>query len=256
MKLLNKSSWKNVSKKSGFTLAEVLITLGIIGIIAALTLPGLISNYQYLVLQVQFKKAYSELNQIATLFKEHNGVAIPTYINKYGYNSFLEQFPKYLKETSKISDWQYNSDSSIINMPYEMYTMNGKKMSSFLCDTHYFHAEITERIVSFDDTPKKGYNGPRVCVDVNGTKKPNILGVDIFYFQFTTDGYAIPEGTEHKDNNYTASVYSGGTAKGTPENCYNQGTYSISCPYYALIDKNPKGNGKYWKDFIGKKQYK
>ena len=50
-------------KKCAFTLAEVLITLGIIGIIAALTLPQLIKNYQQKVLQEQFKVAYSLLQQ-------------------------------------------------------------------------------------------------------------------------------------------------------------------------------------------------
>lgn len=34
-------------KKFGFTLAEVLITLGVIGIVAALTLPSVVANYQY-----------------------------------------------------------------------------------------------------------------------------------------------------------------------------------------------------------------
>ena len=47
---------KQVNETSGFTLAEVLITLGIIGIVSALTIPTLINNYQ--------KKSYS--NTLAT----------------------------------------------------------------------------------------------------------------------------------------------------------------------------------------------
>ena len=49
--------------KKGFTLAEVLITLGIIGIIVAITLPSLIGHYKQKVLQEQFKTAYSLLQQ-------------------------------------------------------------------------------------------------------------------------------------------------------------------------------------------------
>ena len=49
------------SKKAAFTLAEVLITLGIIGIVAAMTIPTLVSNYQKKVLKTQFTKKYAEI---------------------------------------------------------------------------------------------------------------------------------------------------------------------------------------------------
>ena len=52
-----------MKKIYGFTLAEVLITLGIIGVVAALTMPSLIANYQKMVLKNQFKKAYSTVFQ-------------------------------------------------------------------------------------------------------------------------------------------------------------------------------------------------
>ncbi len=42
--------------KAGFTLAEVLITLGIIGIVAAMTIPGLIAKHQKIVTATQLKK--------------------------------------------------------------------------------------------------------------------------------------------------------------------------------------------------------
>ena len=48
--------------KKAFTLAEVLITLGIVGIVAALTIPMLAKNYQFYIRQQQFKKAYAALN--------------------------------------------------------------------------------------------------------------------------------------------------------------------------------------------------
>ena len=50
-------------KNTAFTLAEVLITLGIIGVVAALTLPALIANYQKQVIKEQFKVAYSLMQQ-------------------------------------------------------------------------------------------------------------------------------------------------------------------------------------------------
>ena len=51
----------NRKKKAAFTLAEVLITLGIIGIVAAMTLPMLIAKYQKLVATTQLKRIYSIL---------------------------------------------------------------------------------------------------------------------------------------------------------------------------------------------------
>ena len=59
--------------KFGFTLAEVLITLGIIGVVAALTLPTLIQNYQKQATATSVKKAYSELNQILQMAKADYG---------------------------------------------------------------------------------------------------------------------------------------------------------------------------------------
>ena len=61
-------------KKVAFTLAEVLITLGIIGVVAALTLPTLISNYQKRVYVTQLKKSVSVLSQGFTTMMGHDGV--------------------------------------------------------------------------------------------------------------------------------------------------------------------------------------
>ena len=46
-------------KKCAFTLSEVLITLGIIGVVAAITMPAIVANVQNVILKNQFKKAYN-----------------------------------------------------------------------------------------------------------------------------------------------------------------------------------------------------
>lgn len=51
------------NRNLGFTLAEVLVTLGIIGVVAALTMPTLVSNHKKAVLKSQFKKAFSTISQ-------------------------------------------------------------------------------------------------------------------------------------------------------------------------------------------------
>lgn len=60
--------------KYGFTLAEVLITLGIIGVVAALTMPGMIINHQKKVVAESVKKAYSELNQVLYMAQNDHGM--------------------------------------------------------------------------------------------------------------------------------------------------------------------------------------
>jgi prepilin-type N-terminal cleavage/methylation domain-containing protein len=52
-----------MTRRSGFTLAEVLITLGIIGVVAAMTIPNLIANTNGAKFRSQFKKSISTLNQ-------------------------------------------------------------------------------------------------------------------------------------------------------------------------------------------------
>ena len=52
-----------MTRRSGFTLAEVLITLGIIGVVAAMTIPNLIANTNGAKFRSQFKKSVSTLNQ-------------------------------------------------------------------------------------------------------------------------------------------------------------------------------------------------
>ncbi len=59
--------------KSAFTLAEVLITLGIIGVIAALSIPYLISSYQKIYVESHVKKFYSTFNNAMKLSVDENG---------------------------------------------------------------------------------------------------------------------------------------------------------------------------------------
>ncbi len=62
-------------EKFAFTLAEVLITLGIIGVVAAMTLPSLISNHQKNVVETSLKKSYSILSQMLQRSELENGDA-------------------------------------------------------------------------------------------------------------------------------------------------------------------------------------
>lgn len=60
-------------ESNGFTLAEVLITLGIIGVVAALTIPALIKKYQEIVTIEKLKKVYTTMAQVDVLAKNEYG---------------------------------------------------------------------------------------------------------------------------------------------------------------------------------------
>ena len=62
-----------MKNESCFTLAEVLITLGIIGIVAAMTLPSLLGNWKKKTIEARLKKFYSTANQAIILSEVKNG---------------------------------------------------------------------------------------------------------------------------------------------------------------------------------------
>ena len=68
--------------KKAFTLAEVLITIGILGIVAALTLPAFVKYKRTQELKAQFMTTYSDLNQIAKKFYLDYGITVPEYTQR------------------------------------------------------------------------------------------------------------------------------------------------------------------------------
>lgn len=87
----------------GFTLAEVLITLGIIGIIAAMTLPTLIQKYKNQVVETRLKKFYTTFNQAIQLAEVKYGDRKTWYIDASGVEIDEEGNP--IEETAQIDIW-------------------------------------------------------------------------------------------------------------------------------------------------------
>lgn len=106
--------------KKAFTLAEVLITLGIIGIIAALTLPNLIGNYKKQVVVTRMQKFYSVFNQAVKLVNSEHDESIWEDI---GYSpgtnptpgaEMIDWYKKYLNKHIISNDITQTSDGILI----------------------------------------------------------------------------------------------------------------------------------------------
>lgn len=167
--------------KKGFTLAEVLITLGIIGVVAALTLPSLITNYRKKQTVAQLKKVYSELSQAAQMSVVQNGD-----MKNWDYNlSGEEFFNTYLSNFIKMGS-QTVEDAKKAGVVY--IKASGEEEVSF---TNLYDSgkilTLTSGTQILMDTVR--YSSIQTyLVDLNGFKKPNRIGVDVFALTVTPDG--------------------------------------------------------------------
>jgi len=160
----------------GFTLAEVLITLGIIGVVCALTLPNLVASYQKHVTVEQLRVAYNLFSNVIEQAKLDYGdpIILPDDIS--GYTSQMSEmyFEPYIKDVeaypgSKII-YAKTPDKKNIFTEFGI-GENRKTMCTpkGVCYKLYRHAT--------------GYI--RFIIDLNGPKGPNIAGRDVFEFDMT-----------------------------------------------------------------------
>ncbi|MBR6098435.1 type II secretion system protein [bacterium] len=175
-------------KKSAFTLAEVLITLGIIGVVAALTMPTLINNARQKELEANFKKKSAELQNALQMVQHDYGVTIYGNItnllrnNANGYNvTIAELIIKQFKEPAKIIN-SYEINSGKVNgIPhsYKNYNGTGEFSPRQLDDGTIF---INNEFFIFINNDNNIRTNQRLWVDVNGYKGPNRHGHDLFQF--------------------------------------------------------------------------
>ena len=182
---------------SGFTLAEVLITLGIIGVVSAMTLPSLVGKYQKKQTVAQLKKSYSVINQALVASQYENGdmkewgmnnigdamaggnfwdnyeILVTAFVNKYfiPYLNVKDNCGINCKRQANVkryrmngSDWNWNSTAQ-----YVAYLKDGSVISFMFDNT----GGILQVVYFY--------------IDLNGDQKPNISGKDIFTFKFLSE---------------------------------------------------------------------
>lgn len=172
-------------KKTAFTLAEVLITLGIVGIVAEMTIPTLVQGFQEKVLVSQYKKAYSVLNQVYSQIIQNEGS--PVTWNAKSEDDIAKVFAKYLQVAQTCLNNGINCD---VEMGYtEVHMDLRKNLVNSLMDQIKLKDGM---ILSFEQQTdiSAGLDCKMwdvICffmqVDVNGSKPPNRYGLDTFTFE-------------------------------------------------------------------------
>ncbi len=184
------------ANKKGFTLAEVLITLAIIGVVAALTIPTVVRNYQERQTVSSIKKFYSQISQAFKLAEIRNGSVDTwdwgTVRSGESADKIIDILAPYLKITKRCGKgkgcfWNGNYKNLNGNTIWTNPENNSEYAKARLADGMSFFIVITQSNCA------TGVCG-NVDVDINGDKKPNQVGRDIFMFVIQKNGSIAPSG--------------------------------------------------------------
>lgn len=188
---------KNSLLYKAFTLAEILITLGIVGIIAALTIPSLIKSTNEMELTSAFKKAYSVANQAYKLAVQENGNGFGgwtsgTTLSYTKFNALKAQL-KVTKtctfgSTIKGQCW---APSGVGLLNYGISSCGAFSNSAGA-------QEVNETFITNDGMfwMLYSYSGTTgadmILIDVNGFKGPNDWAKDVYIFDMNDTAIVAP----------------------------------------------------------------
>lgn len=211
-------------KKAAFTLAEVLITLGIIGVVAAMTMPSLIQNYQEKATVTKLKKCYSLVSQAYVSILNDEGGS--DTLQAGDDLEMMEKFGKYLKYQKTCG----RNKGCFPNVTYKSVTGNG--YSKWEDDTtDRSRAILTDgTLIMFNKsviTENENYIYAQIYVDINGFKGPNQLGRDFFYFYINPEKI-VPAGAKALDEKNEDQKFT--------KNCIQQNGYA--CAAWVIYNEN------------------
>ena len=186
--------------KKGFTLSEVLVTLGIIGVVSAMTVPTLMQNYQRKTYVAQLHKFYNELSQASIRYMaERNALNLKEAGLKSdtAVDNFLKSNFKVIKTCTKQADCMAPSYKK---MSGATSWSSSRKMYMVLASGASFgYGAVTNSndiAISFD-------------LDINGQQGPNVVGRDFFVISLYSNGlldesvpHLAPATKEERENMY------------------------------------------------------
>ncbi len=182
-------------KFKAFTLTDLLVALVIIGVIAALTLPNIISHLQYKGYVEKLKKTYSLIQNATSLIVYEEGEPSEWILNAYEMQSHepninvVNLYSKKLNYTSYCG-YSFWKETECAGTTETYKDMNGQKLNlAMLVSAAYYNFLLKDGVtLGLRFRSNIGgfflWNYPDLIffVDVNGKNKPNTVGRDIFYF--------------------------------------------------------------------------
>lgn len=198
-----------------FTLSETLITLGIIGIVAAMTLPSLIEKHQKQETSAKLKKFYTTMNQAVMMSEIDNGDMRFWDFNTEGYKVDGK------KDHAKVSELCENFFNRYLKKYLKYYSYEKGLNTS---DENGATIFTTNRIIFYDGTI--AYLNAGSCYDLffdtNGDRKPNQNGRDRFAM------YLCPYGQKNKltpNEKVTTAASPGGNDRNGAYNLCKKNAY-------------------------------
>lgn len=209
-------------------MAEVLITLGLIGIVAAMTLPSLVNNARNKQLEAALKKNYSVLSQALEMYQAETGERFKPVEPVVDTKKILM---KYLNVIQDCGRGTGDADKACIPNFGDGDERNSKLYKNYNATNPVNLTIIDDGQFVVNDSALWLMNasGAYITIDVNGyNKNPNRSGHDLFMFEIDENGKLLPmgaKGTRYADENLYCSL----TAR--------SGTNGYGCTFKALTDK-------------------
>lgn len=181
--------------KKGFTLAEVLITLAIIGVVAAMSMPTLLANVQKAIAITQIKRTFAILSNTTYMAEADYGAAsgweMKNGNTRDGAKFFAERYIIPYVRTAKICTDNNNADCD-----YTIRGLNNATINMYKNQTYRFYL-VDGSFVILWANQNMGSSGHRkqvtIYFDINSKKGANSVGHDVFKLE-----YILNSGTKPK----------------------------------------------------------
>lgn len=212
-----------ISPKVGaFTLAEVLITLGIIGIVATMTIPTLMQKYYEHQTVARLLETTSILTQAIKLSEDEYG-DVASWGLKSNTRAGAEEIFKRISPFLKISlDCGVDESCKCFANSYKL--LNKKGSTSYKNEVYKYKIALMNGSSVILQPIFSG--NMQINIDTNGPSKPNIMGKDLFIFQYNSETHSLlPMGASNTMFPY--KTY-----------CIDNNATGYGCAYYVLNFKN------------------